>query len=200
MALTIPNRFINAQTIDAAKFNSNFDTISSWGTTQEASIATLEATSATHTSQITALGTPAAVQSFFAYLAAPQTIANATTYTTIMVDDTGVNAFDQSTKFDVTTATYTPTVAGAYRFDVNIQLAESGFDSNETVSVYIVKNAATRFEVLTLHDSYAHGGGASLILKANGTTDYFHIQAYVSAGTNTAISRAYFCGALVAAD
>lgn len=204
MALTIPNRLATGHTVDAGQHNSNYDAISAWATTTDADIATLTATSATHTSQITALGSPAAVASFYAFLAAPQTISSATTYTTIMVDDTGSGAFDQSSKFTVATALYQPAVAGAYHFDVNVALTQAGLTYGEVAKVFLTKNSSPRYELITFGNAAVtpvhFSGSGSMLLKANGTTDTFSIQIWVSAGTNTVVDRAYFCGHLVAAD
>lgn len=190
MALTIPNRFVDTQVIDAAKFNSNFDAITTWAATNDGAVDTAQADIVTNATTAANLGKGA----FFAYATDNQAIT-ATTYTTVTLDDTGTDAFDTNSYFAANV--YTPLVAGAYQFNVNLQVLEAGFATDETLAVYITKNT-TRYKIMDLQYQFAHGGSGSILLKANGTTDTFMVEVYASAALS--INWAQFSGLCVKPD
>ena len=189
MALTIPNRFTNGQTIDAVKFNSNFDAISAWASGIDTDLDTAEAA-------IDAIEAGYGSGAFFAYAGASDQSISATTYTTVTLSDTGTDAFDTSSYF--ASNVYTPTVAGAYHFAVNLHVLTSGFADAETVNVYITKNTSTRYQVASLLGTNARGCSGSIILKANGTTDTFKVEVYASG--DLSIDYAQFSGFCVKPD
>jgi hypothetical protein len=194
MALTIPNVFANTQTIDAARFNSNFSAIATWANITDTSLAANAADIITAEALATAQGKGA----FFAYKATAQTVSNVG-YTTLEVLDTGTNAFDTNSYFSA--YIYTPQVAGAYQFNVVVQaLHATNFDdTSDTIDIWIMKNSSSNMiPLMTLVGDLSHHGSASIILKANGTTDNFRLLAQ-SNRTNT-ISYTYFSGVCVKPD
>lgn len=190
MALTVPNRFVNAQTIDAAKFNSNFDAILAWAATNDSTITTAQADIDTAELAIASNGKGA----FFAYATDDQVIT-ATTYTTVTLSDALTDAFDTNSYFAANV--YTPLVAGAYQFNVNLKVLDAGFADAETVLVYLTKNT-TRYGIMSLKGQNASGGSASILLKANGTTDAFKVEVYASGAVS--LDWAQFSGHCVKPD
>lgn len=186
MALTIPHSFTNGQTTDAAKMNSNFSAIDVWAEEVDAAITAAQ-------SAIDVVEAQYGHGAFLAVATDDQTIT-ASTYTTITVSDTGGLAFDSSSYFS--SNTYTPQVAGAYQFNVNITATASTLTSTETLTVYISKNT-TRTAVLTFTAGGATSGSASIVLKANGSTDAFKVEVYGDACT---IDYAQFSGFCVKPD
>lgn len=190
MALSIPNRFTNGQTIDAAKFNSNFDAVTTWAATNDATLASAQSDITSNATIMGNIGRGA-----FLALETAQAIP-ATAYTTITLVDSGGEAFDTDGWFNAATETYTPLVAGAYQFNLRVQMTEAEFVPG-AVNVYITKGS-TRHLLAYLHSDNAHGAGASLLLHANGTTDTFKVEAYATAGVTTL--EVYFSGYCVKPD
>lgn len=191
MALTIPNRFANGQTIDAAKFNSNFDAITSWAATTDSTLTSNASSVATNATNIAALGSGA----FLAYATTDQNITVAGSYTTVTLSDSATDAFD--TGSDFATSTYTCATAGAYQFNVTIRV--KGLAAGETLAIYLTKNS-TRYEIATFDGDVGtpQNGGMSLMMKG-AVNDTFKLEALATTGTST-IDYCYFSGCCVKPD
>ena len=192
MALTIPNRFANAQTIDAAKFNSNFDAIVTWATLSEASVDAVEASVTTVSTTIAKHG-----QGAFSARSTDGADQAVTTgdYRTIEFSDTQTDTFDTDTWFLKSTDIYTPLVAGTYQFNANVQMLAASFTAGMTALVYLTKitgGTTTHYLIMSLTGAVRTGGSASFVINANGSTDTFKLPVVVS--SNCSIDWAQFSG------
>ncbi len=178
MALTIPNRFVNGQTVDAARFNSNSDAISAWANSTDATLAAVAAAAV------------AGEGVFFAHAAAAQTVTGSSTITRLTL---GTEVYDKESWF--ATNVYTPQREGYYLLFGSVFC--SGGVEADRVTLYIRKNSAT-----PNHRATASGEANSLsyatIVSANGTTDYFDLAAFHSFAASTDYYYAQFGGMFVA--
>jgi len=80
--------------------------------------------------------------------------------------------FDIESCYDTSTSKFTPTVAGKYFFNASVSVNSTGnFDKND---VNFYKNGSAFANFRTYHTSYTTSHG-SVIIEANGSTDYFEI-------------------------
>lgn len=191
MALTISNRFINGTAADAAKMNANFDAVSLWAADMDSSITTLTAADATLTTNLGNIGNG----SFFAYATANQGPLTASAWATVTLSDTGTDAFNPQAWF--VSNVYTPHVAGAYLLNISLQLT-SGSTAGRTIKVSISKNT-TQYEVALITAGTNDNASATILLKANGTTDAFKFEVYPS-GSGVTIDYATMSGYCVKPD
>lgn len=134
---------------------------------------------------------------FLVTISAIQTIS-ANTWTKLTFNS---ESFDTNSNFDPTTNyRFTPTVAGYYQLNAQVQFLGSGINAN----MAIYKNGSIIVQGCTTPT----GGGASsqiqtvaVLLQANGSTDYFEIYGF-SGGTqiNAGLSASNFSGFLARAN
>jgi len=135
---------------------------------------------------------------FQAYLSSNQTINN-NTLTTVAWNTT---SFDTANCFNTSTYRFTPTVAGYYLFIVNLVWA-SAPNTGELYG-YLNKNS-TGYAIIdtTANGSTFYVQNQSIILSANGTTDYFTFSIAQSSGSSKSINgsstSAIFTGSLLRA-
>ena len=130
---------------------------------------------------------------FSAYQSSAQTIS-AATYTKVQFQ---TKEFDTNNNFDSTTNyRFTPTVAGYYQLS-------GGTNAGGQATAYqiiIYKNGST-FKFLANTTAVNAGIYGSVLVFANGSTDYFEL--YVYSGTSATLTAAnyltYFQGAMVRA-
>jgi len=96
------------------------------------------------------------------------------------------------------TGAYTPQIAGWYRFYTNVRF--SGPTANDSMDVAIYKNGASAARC-DHRESFttAHTVSCSIMLQANGTTDYFEVYVFNTSGTADAENGvfSFFWGSLV---
>lgn len=128
-------------------------------------VATLNGTGANSGIQMGTSMAPA----FSVYLAGSQTLPGTNTFTKILFD---TKEFDTNGNFDVTSTKgrFTPTVAGYYQFNWNVEISTTyGFTLG---GVY--KNGSTAKQGSWFNGSSGASTGSCLIY-ANGSTDYFEL-------------------------
>lgn len=120
---------------------------------------------------------------FFAYLTANQTIS-ASTFTKIAFN---AETFDTDSNFDPTTNyRFTPSKAGYYQIDTNVQHGSStgnyGFISIQKNGTGVTNNFGewTTFTLRT--------GSLSTVVYMNGTTDYLEVYALIGGGSSVRIT------------
>ena len=80
--------------------------------------------------------------------------------------------FDFGSCYDTSTSRFTPTTSGRYFFNASVSVNSTGdFDKND---VNFYKNGSAFANFRTYHTSYTSSHG-SVIIEANGSTDYFEI-------------------------
>ena len=121
-----------------------------------------------------------AAPAFSAYATVGQVVSNAT-FTKVTF---GAEDFDTNGNF--ASSTFTPTVAGYYQF--NCQLNTIGGSTQTRYLLNIYKNGSNFSRLLDASISFTAGqqflATGSILLYANGTTDYFEVYGYMS-GTGT---------------
>jgi hypothetical protein len=110
---------------------------------------------------------------FSAYTSANQSITT-TTYTKIACN---TKVFDTNTNYDATTNyRFTPTVAGYYQLNLNLQL---GFATlTRTISILYKNGSAFNYGVDFSGSSLA-SCTTTYLVYANGTTDYFEMYTFL---------------------
>lgn len=139
-------------------------------------------------------GGSALAPAFGAYGSAAQAIADAT-FTKITFD---IEEFDTNSNF--ASSRFTPTVAGYYQLCGSVSI--NGTTNSRVISVY--KNGA-EFKRSVMMGGYSGLGSTtypySVIVYANGSTDYFEIWAYQDSGTsqntNAGQANVFFTGCLL---
>lgn len=133
---------------------------------------------------------------FSAYMSANQSIAT-NTYTKVQFN---TKQFDTNSNYDnVTNYRFTPTVAGYYNITANIAGPNTAIGSCATV---LYKNgSATWWLSILPNASGSTQTGGSFLTFANGTTDYFEIYVYQTAGTTqnifSGIGGSYFQASMI---
>ena len=130
---------------------------------------------------------------------ATQSIANATS-TKVLFD---TEEFD--TTNDYTSSTFTPSVEGYYL--LRSQLWMDGANSQNTMQCRLYKNGSNYRSLGIIGDAVNQNVtlGGSILVYANGTTDYFEIYAYQNSGSAMNVvaggngDLTYFSGVLVRA-
>jgi len=142
-------------------------------------------------------GVPVNGPAFSAYKSANQIITNAT-FTKVTLD---AEEFDTNNFFDTSTSRFTPSVAGYYQFNFNI---DTGGTSMSAALGVIYKNglqAKRTSGVFVAGMTEQYVSGAALIYM-NGSTDYVELYAYIAASSNNVIYgggavQSYFQAAMV---
>jgi hypothetical protein len=98
-----------------------------------------------------------------------------------------VKSFDTNNNFDVTTNyRFTPTVAGYYQFNAKVVTNSGGAGGQQIL--YLYKNGSNAAELEQVYiGQNATGTSGGCLVYANGTTDYFEIYQFQSAGTTKPI-------------
>lgn len=118
---------------------------------------------------------------FSAYPSATQTIT-ASTFTKLQAN---IEEFDTNSNYDTTNYRFTPTVAGYYQFTGGCT-----FSTTQTAELLITlyKNGA-RFRTIFDMEATSWTGLGTVLVYANGTTDYFELYIY-TASTGTKVTAA----------
>jgi len=125
---------------------------------------------------------------FSAYQSTQQTLS-AATFTKLNFQ---TKDFDTNSNFDTTNMRFLPTVAGYYQLT-------GGFNGNATnVTILAIYKNGTLFKYLQ-NNGFAGGLWGTLLVQANGSTDYFELWGYTTTGQalQTASTFNYFQGAMV---
>ena len=134
-----------------------------------------------------------AAPAFSAYLSTNQTIS-ASTFTKVQCN---IEEFDTNSNYNTTDYRFTPTVAGYYQITVGCS-----FTTTQTAELLstVYKNGS-RFKTVFDMEATSWGGYGTVLVYANGSTDYFEFFIYsASAGTKTITGVArdsYFQAAMV---
>lgn len=133
---------------------------------------------------------------FYAYNATTQSIGSGT-YTKLQFPTEG---FDTASCFDnATNYRFTPNVAGYYQLNAGVYFASAG----TPLILPVYKNGALFIESGRVSTGSAGNTlGASALVYANGSTDYFEMYAYASAGSTVGSNLAlffWFTGSMVRA-
>jgi hypothetical protein len=131
---------------------------------------------------------------FSAYSGSATSLTN-TTYTKVNFD---TEEFDTNNNF--ASSRFTPTVSGYYQLDVCISFAS--YLTTETV-LAIYKNGSPYKYLNDIITSRLYAINGSVLVSANGTTDYFEVYVYQSSGgavnSATGSANSWFQGAMVRA-
>ena len=134
------------------------------GSVGTAQIADLAVTSGKLASGVLPDNTPA----FMAYNSTVTSMTNNTPTKVLFQTEN----FDVGSCYDTSTSRFTPTTAGKYFFNASVSVNSTGnFDKND---VNFYKNGSAFASFRTYHTSYTSSHG-SVIIEANGSTDYFEI-------------------------
>ena len=121
---------------------------------------------------------------FSAYKAGvPQTITSAT-FTKITYN---TELFDTNSNF--TSSTFTPTVAGYYQ--LNTGASAFGGSAATRMLITFYKNGSSLYTVYDVSNSAPGRGSGSVLVYANGTTDYFEVYGYLTTGSGLAFESDY---------
>lgn len=144
-------------------------------------IATISSTGLTMNSGNIILASTAA-PAFRATCGTPQTINN-NTATTVAFTSTD---FDTGSCFNTSTYRFTPTVAGYYYLTFEM-LTSGSWGTAESVG-WIRKNSGTDYTVIDIVVTQFYTMVGSVLLYANGSTDYFTCISYQNSGTSKTLS------------
>jgi hypothetical protein len=134
---------------------------------------------------------------FSAYVSSAQTVASGSDVKITFQS----KYFDTATTFDNTTNyRFTPNVAGYYQISSCVTF--TGNLSNETI-LFLYKNGSRFARMCDLNGS-TYGVNGSILVYANGSTDYFEIYVKQNTGSNQTTNASgetspYFTGCLVKA-
>ena len=129
------------------------------------------------------LGTYGNIPAFSAYKSASQTGVPNATFTKVTFN---TEEFDTNNNYDTSTSRFTPTVAGYYQFNWNLDTG--GVTTSITISD-LYKNGASfkrsgGVSIAGISEQYVNG---SALVYANGTTDYFEIYVYIGSGSTATV-------------
>ena len=121
---------------------------------------------------------------FSAYKAGvPQSVTSATftklTYNT--------EVFDTNNNF--ASSTFTPTVAGYYQLNTGASVFGGSAVTRMLLTFY--QNGSSLFTVYDVGNSAPGRGAGSVLVYANGTTDYFEVYGYLTTGSGLAFESDY---------
>ena len=122
---------------------------------------------------------------FYAFLSASQTISDATT-TTVAFDSELVDA---SSAYNTSNYRFTPQTAGYYQLHTQVNCDSTAADSFQLGQIFIRKNGTIISN--SFHDGrndetgFAQTPSLSLIVQANGSSDYFDVQGYVDSSSGS---------------
>jgi hypothetical protein len=140
------------------------------------------------------------IPAFSANKSASQTGVASAVFTKVTFDR---EEFDTNNNYDTSTSRFTPTVAGYYQ--INWNLDTGGVTTSITISD-LYKNGSSfkrsgGISIAGIAEQYVNG---SALVYANGTTDYFEIYVYIGSGSTAtvygnSIVHTFFQGILVKA-
>jgi hypothetical protein len=146
------------------------------------------------------LGIYGNIPAFSAYKSANQTGVPNATFTKVTFN---LEEFDTNNNYDTSTSRFTPTVAGYYQ--INWQIDTGGVTTSISISD-LYKNGgswkrSSGVSIAGIGEQYIVG---STLVYANGTTDYFELYVYVGSGSTATLygggyQYTYFQGILVKA-
>ena len=120
---------------------------------------------------------------FYAFLSSAQTVSDATT-TTVGFDS---ELIDTASAFNTSNYRFTPQTAGYYQLHTQVSCDTQAVDSLQLAQIYIRKNgsAISNSFVDGRNDEigYAQTPSLSVIVQANGSSDYFDVQGYVDSSS-----------------
>ena len=132
---------------------------------------------------------------FSVYSSVSQTGISSSTWTKMTF-----NTEEYDTDGCFASSTFTPNVAGYYSLNTNV-LSDTLMTGRILLNIY--KNGAGFKQIAGLYASSARlSPSGSVLVYANGTTDYFEVWAYSDAGawiTNGGVGANWFTGAMVRA-
>lgn len=105
--------------------------------------------------------------------------------------------FDTASCFDTGTGRFTPTVAGYYQVNLNVQYlgtTYSGF-----FSVFVYKNGSSYVEQATPSGTQYVSGSVPALIYMNGTTDYIDARATQNFGSSQFVQAKRFSASLARA-
>jgi len=120
---------------------------------------------------------------FYAFLSSAQNVSDATTTTV------GFNSelIDTASAFNTSNFRFTPQTAGYYQLHTQVSCDTQAVDSLQLAQIYIRKNgsAISNSFVDGRNDEigYAQTPSLSVIVQANGSSDYFDVQGYVDSSS-----------------
>lgn len=121
---------------------------------------------------------------FSAYKAGvPQTVTSAT-FTKITFN---TEFFDTNNNF--ASSRFTPTVAGYYQLNAGASTFGGSAVTRMIITVY--QNGSSLFTLYDVMNSAPGRGSGSVLVYANGTTDYFEIYGYLTTGAGLAFESDY---------
>jgi len=93
--------------------------------------------------------------------------------------------FDYNSEYDAANSRFTPKIAGTYLLNVGISLL--GTTALDNIKPYIYKNGIMErsLGVVQITDALQIGIASSVILEANGTSDYFEVFAAIGVLSGT---------------
>ena len=153
---------------------------------------TIPATTGTLLTTATA-GVPIGGPAFSADANSATALANSTNTKIVFNTET----FDTNNCFNTANSRFTPTVAGYYQVNANIQWL-GGNLTQQFFTLQLYRNGAVYRElnVVTYMSTYARCVGSSLVYL-NGSTDYLEIYSFQSSGGTVNIQGSEFSGSLV---
>jgi len=122
---------------------------------------------------------------FYAFLSSSQTVSDATT-TTVAFNSELV---DTASAFDTSNYRFTPQTAGYYQLHAQVNCDATAVDSLQLAQMFIRKNGSdvSNSFVDGRNDEigYAQTPSLSVIVQANGSSDYFTVAAYVDSSSGS---------------
>ena len=138
------------------------------------------------------------VPTFAGYSSTSQVISNGT-FTKLQID---AEDFDTNSNYDIANYRFTPTVAGYYLFTGRVEVTTNPSATDQLLGVY--KNGSNHAYIGERTGNAATRGiSGTVLIYANGTTDYFELYYYQATGGNLTIDigttprRCQFSGHLV---
>jgi hypothetical protein len=124
-----------------------------------------------------------AIPAFSAYKSASQTGVASAVFTKVTFN---TEEFDTNNNYDTSTSRFTPTVAGYYQMNWNLDTG--GVTTSITISD-LYKNGSSfkrsgGLAIAGIGEQYVNG---SALVYANGTTDYFEIYVYIGSGSTATV-------------
>lgn len=105
--------------------------------------------------------------------------------------------FDTNNNYDGSISRFTPTVAGYYQINVNVQW-QGGAATSKTFALKLYKNGSQYKEINVIPNMilYTRNIGTSLVYL-NGSTDYLEVYAFQDSGATVNIGGDEFSGSMV---
>jgi hypothetical protein len=119
---------------------------------------------------------------FAGYSSTYQVISNGT-FTKLQID---AEDFDTNSNYDIANYRFTPTVAGYYLFTGRVEVTTNPSATDQLLAVY--KNGSNHAYIgERTGNATTRGISGTVLIYANGTTDYFELYYYQATGGNLTI-------------